>query len=217
MERPALSIARPFDGVSPDLIARLFDLHGKGRKLIAVAGVPASGKSFLGAALRDALRREGLGSELVPMDGFHLDNRILDARGLLARKGAAETFDVAGFIALIHRLRTEQEVVYPLFDRARDVSIAGAGVLSPDCELVIIEGNYLLFDEKPWSDLASLWDFSIWLDTAEETILQRCIGRWLEHGHEPEAARKRAEGNDLANARRIIAARLPADMTIKDA
>jgi len=207
---------RLHDAVSPDLLTRLQGLRGTGRKLIAVAGAPASGKSFLGAALRAALRRDGLRAELVPMDGFHLDNRLLDARGLRARKGAPETFDVAGFIALIQRLRTESEVVYPLFDRARDLSIAGAGVLSPDCEMVIVEGNYLLFDEKPWSDLASLWDFSIWLDTPEETILQRCLARWLAHGLDLEAARLRAEGNDLANARRIIAAHLPADMTLSD-
>ncbi|NYS26086.1 hypothetical protein HUK65_13920 [Rhodobacteraceae bacterium 2376] len=198
------------------MLTRLHRLRGAGRKLVAVAGAPASGKSFLGAALCDALCRDGVAATLVPMDGFHLDNRILDARNLRARKGAPETFDAAGFIALIQRFRTEREVVYPLFDRARDLSIAGAGVLDPACEVVVIEGNYLLFDEPPWVDLAGLWDFSIWLDTPEETILQRCVARWLAHGHDPEAARTRAERNDLANARRIIAARLAADMTLSD-
>lgn len=211
-----MSNARPFDAVSPDLLKRLLALQGIGRKLIAVAGAPASGKSVLGVALRDALRRNGLRAELVPMDGFHLDNRLLDARNLRGRKGAPETFDVAGFITLVRRLRSDAEVVYPLFDRARDLSVAGAGVVSHDCEITIIEGNYLLFDEKPWSDLAALWDFSIWLDTPEETILQRCIARWLAHGHDPEAARKRAEDNDLANARRIFAARLSSDITLTE-
>ena len=82
--------------------------------------------------------------------------------------------------------------------------------------MVIIEGNCLHFDEKPWSDLASSWDFSIWLDIAEETTLQRCIARWIGHGHDPEAARTRAEGNDVTNARRIIAARLNADMVFSE-
>ncbi len=208
--------AKTLDAVSPDLLTQLLGLRGARRKLIAVAGAPASGKSLLGAALRDALCQDGLHAELVPMDGFHLDNRILEERGLWAHKGAPETFDVAGFITLVERLRTEEEVFYPIFDRARDLSIAGAGVLAPSCEMVVIEGNYLLFDEKPWSDLTSFWDFSIWLETPEETILQRCVARWLAHGHDPESARTRAERNDLANARRIIAARLPADMTISD-
>ncbi|MFN7003035.1 MAG: nucleoside/nucleotide kinase family protein [Roseinatronobacter sp.] len=199
-----------------DLLTRVGALQGTGRKLIAVAGPPASGKSVLGSALCSALRHDGHKAELVPMDGFHLDNRLLAARGLLSRKGAPETFDVAGFLALVHRLRTGAEVIYPIFDRTRDLSIAGAGVITPDCDFVIIEGNYLLFDEAPWSDLARIWDFSIWLDTPEATVLQRCISRWTLHGHNPDAARQRAEGNDLANARRIIASRLPADMVLAD-
>lgn len=199
-----------------DVLTRLRNLPGGTRKLIAIAGAPASGKSVISAALRDLLQQDGIAVEVVPMDGFHLDNALLDARGLRARKGAPETFDVAGFIALIHRLKREEEVVYPLFDRARDLSIAGAGVIAPECDMVIIEGNYLLFDEQPWSELVGLWDYSIWLDTPVETVRQRCISRWLTHGHDPEAARLRAEGNDLANARRIIAARLRADLTLSD-
>jgi len=150
------------------------------------------------------------------MDGFHLDNAVLDARGLRARKGAPETFDAAGFIALIERLRSGAEVVYPLFDRARDLSIAGAGVVPTDCDFVIVEGNYLLFNEDPWSALARMWDVSAWLDTSEETVRERCIARWLAHGHTEPQARARAEGNDLANARRVLAARLPADVVLAD-
>ncbi len=211
-----MSASKTFDPLPPDLMARLRGPKGHGRKLVAVAGAPASGKSVLGAALRDALRGEGLQAELVPMDGFHLDNRILDARGLRARKGAPETFDAAGFWALVQRLRNKTEVVYPLFDRARDLSVAGAGVIAPECEIVIIEGNYLLFDEQPWADLAALWDLAIWLDTPQHILRQRCISRWLEHGHDLAAAQTRAENNDLVNARRIIAARLPADITVSD-
>lgn len=113
-----MTVTAPYEPLPPDLVARLRNLPGDGRRLIAVAGAPASGKSVLGAALRDALRRDGVCAELVPMDGFHLDNRILDARCLRARKGAPETFDAAGFIALVQRLRSDAEVVYPLFDRA---------------------------------------------------------------------------------------------------
>jgi len=184
--------------------------------MVAVAGAPASGKSELSAALRAALAEDGHRAEVVPMDGFHLDNAVLDARGLRARKGAPETFDAAGFIALIERLRSGAEVVYPLFDRARDLSIAGAGVVPTDCDFVIVEGNYLLFNEDPWSALARMWDVSAWLDTSEETVRERCIARWLAHGHTEPQARARAEGNDLANARRVLAARLPADVVLAD-
>jgi len=185
-----------------------------GRHLVAVAGAPASGKSELARALTEAVNRAGRTARTIPMDGFHLDNRILDARGLRHCKGAPETFDAAGFVALVHRLMRRAEVVYPLFDRGRDLAVAGAAVIEPDCDLAIVEGNYLLFDADPWCDLAPLWDLSIWLEVPEPVLLERCIRRWLDHDHTPEAARARAEGNDMANARRIASARLPADLTL---
>ncbi len=206
----------PLNTVPRALMARLRALPGGRRRMVAVAGAPASGKSELSAALRAALAEDGRRAEVVPMDGFHLDNAVLDARGLRARKGAPETFDAPGFIALIERLRSGAEVVYPLFDRARDLSIAGAGVVPTDCDFVIVEGNYLLFNEDPWSALARMWDVSAWLDTSEETVRERCIARWLAHGHTEPQARARAEGNDLANARRVLAARLPADVVLAD-
>jgi fructokinase len=207
MLRPHLAALEP-------LIGHVQALTRDNRQVIAIAGAPASGKSVLGDALRGALCEHGIPTELVPMDGFHLDNRVLDARGLRRRKGAPETFDFAGFHALLQRLRTEKDVVYPVFDRVLDLSIAGVGVVTEACKIVIVEGNYLLFDEQPWSVLAQEWDLSIRLDTPEDVILQRCITRWLAHGHDLNAARKRAEENDLPNARRIISAQLPADITV---
>ncbi|MEP2095833.1 nucleoside/nucleotide kinase family protein [Roseibium sp.] len=183
-----------------------------GRSLIAIAGAPASGKSTLATDLTKALRQAGRQTQLIPMDGFHLDNSVLQGRGLLKRKGAPETFDAVGFLVLMQRLKAGGEIVYPTFDRARDLSVAGAAVLDADCDLAVVEGNYLLFDEAPWRSLAGLWDISIWCDTPESVLLERCVQRWLDHDHTPEEARARAEGNDMANARRIIGARLPADV-----
>lgn len=200
----------------PELLDQLRRLRDGKRKLIAVAGPPASGKSTLAKALRDSLRQKGVQAETVPMDGFHLDNRLLDARGLRARKGAPETFDVRGFVTLIERLRREDEVIYPIFDRERDLAIAGAGLVTQSCEFAIVEGNYLLFDEPVWSGLAALWDFSIWVETPLNVVRDRCIARWRAHGHSPADARTRAETNDLANARRIVEATLRADMTVAD-
>ncbi|MEZ5777153.1 MAG: nucleoside/nucleotide kinase family protein [Paracoccaceae bacterium] len=189
---------------------------GNGRRLIAVAGAPASGKSVLARDLCAAVNRSGRPARAVPMDGFHLDNRVLDARGQLARKGAPETFDAEGFVALIRRLNEGGEVVYPLFDRERDIAIAGAAVIEADCDIAIVEGNYLLLDEDPWRALQPLWGISVWLETPHSVLLDRCVQRWLDHGHTPESARARAEGNDLANARRIATSRLPADVILSD-
>lgn len=197
------------------LVHRITSLpRSSGRRLVAVAGVPAGGKSLLAANITAAVNDTGRAARAIPMDGFHLDNDILDARGLRARKGAPETFDAEGFIHLMHRLKDGGEVVYPLFDRSRDLAVAGAAVIEADCDMAIVEGNYLLFNEAPWSSLSQLWDISVWLDTPEDVLLDRCVRRWLDHDHTPEAALARAESNDLPNARRIIGARLAADVTI---
>ncbi|SFJ70010.1 nucleoside triphosphate hydrolase [Celeribacter neptunius] len=185
------------------------------RKLIALAGAPASGKSTLAEDLAQALRSRGERCEVVPMDGFHLDNRVLTAKGLLPRKGAPETFDVGGFLALVPRLRHEAEIYIPIFERARDIAIAGAVLIDESCDTLILEGNYLLFDQPRWRDLAPLWDLSIRLDVPEETLRDRLIQRWLDHGLTPEDAKTRAEGNDLRNAQAIAAHPLPADVTLR--
>ncbi|MBT0956576.1 nucleoside/nucleotide kinase family protein [Alphaproteobacteria bacterium KMM 3653] len=184
------------------------------RRMVAVAGAPASGKSTLAEALAQALGAAGCAASVVPMDGFHLSNRILQARGLLPRKGAPESFDAEGFVALMPRLRDAPSVVYPLFDRARDLAEAGAGALDADCDTVIVEGNYLLFDAAPWRDLQPFWDISIRLTPPLPLLRQRLVDRWLAHGHSAEAAQARAEANDLPNARLIAQAALPADITL---
>jgi pantothenate kinase len=185
---------------------------GAARRLIAIAGPPASGKSTLAQAFCSILLAKGQRAALVPMDGFHLDNPVLRERGLLARKGAPETFDAAGFSALIPRLQSREEVAVPLFDRPRDIAVAGAAVVARDCDYVIVEGNYLLFDEAPWRGLAARWDLSAFIAPSDNVLRERLVGRWLDHGLTMADAISRAEGNDLANARRIMAARLPSDL-----
>lgn len=199
------------------IIERIAHLQPRSRRtLVAVAGAPASGKSTLAEALVAALTASGQGAVLVPMDGFHLDNRILEGRGLLHRKGAPETFDADGFVHLIRRLAGKDEVAVPVFDRARDIVIAGAALVKPEHRIVIIEGNYLLFDEAPWSRLVPCWDLSVRIDTPLETLERRLVQRWLDHGLDEQAALQRARRNDLGNAVRILERALPADLVIDD-
>lgn len=200
-----------------ELIQSVADLpKGRGRQLVGVAGAPASGKSTLAEALADAVLATGRTAAVIPMDGFHLDNRILDARDLRTRKGAPETFDAAGFITLIQRLKQGGELIYPVFDRTRDLAIAGAARIAPECDVAIVEGNYLLFDEDPWHELAPLWDLSVRVDVPEPILFDRLVQRWLDHDHTLEEARARADGNDMANARRIAAAQIAADITLDE-
>lgn len=191
------------------ILARL-PAPAKKRRLIAMAGPPAGGKSTMAEALTQRLNSDGRSAALVPMDGFHLDNAVLVARGLLPRKGAPETFDADGFVALIARLAERRDVAVPVFDRARDIAIAGAAIVPAACDYVVVEGNYLLFDADPWRDLAPLWDLSVFLTVPMPVLRDRLVARWRDHGLDETAALARAEGNDLPNARRILTDRLPA-------
>lgn len=184
------------------------------RVLVALVGAPASGKSTLASELARRLNLQKCSATVVPMDGFHLDNAILDARELRPRKGAPETFDAHGFISLVKRLKDKAEVIAPAFDRTRDLSVAGAIAVSADTRVVIVEGNYLMFDEDPWRDLAPLWDLTARLDVPMDQLRARLIQRWLSLNLSRAAATRRAESNDIPNAERIVAKPLPCDLRL---
>ncbi|OIQ45765.1 MAG: hypothetical protein BM558_02585 [Roseobacter sp. MedPE-SW] len=188
--------------------------HAGNRKLVALAGAPASGKTTLSHVLADHLTQAGCKTSVVPMDGFHLDNRILTDLGLLHRKGAPETFDAAGFLRLVQALSDSGRVFYPTFDRDEDFSRAGASIVDGKCDCVVVEGNYLLFDAPVWKDLHPLWDVSIRLDVPLETLRHRLVQRWINFGLPRDQAEQRAMDNDMVNAQAISDHALPATITI---
>ena len=201
------------DALCQSVIEKLDTAH-QGRQLVALSGAPGSGKSTLSAPLAKALTARGLKAEVVPMDGFHLDNRILSSLGLLPRKGAPETFDAEGLWRLVKALPQAERLFYPTFDREEDLARAGAGLIDGQCNCVIVEGNYLLFDAPIWRELAAQWDLSIRLDPPLEVLQQRLIQRWLDFGLPPDEARERAIRNDMKNARLILEQALPATITL---
>ena len=183
----------------------------QGRFITAIVGAPGSGKSTLAASLVTEL---GAGTRAVPMDGFHYDDAVLIARGLRSRKGAPETFDASGFVHLMRRLRAGDEVAIPVFDRSLELSRAAADVVQASDRFLVIEGNYLLLDEPPWTDLAPLFDLTVFLDVPESELDCRLLARWDHYGKSPAEARAWIDSNDLPNIRRVTQGSRQADLTI---
>ncbi|MEL6451099.1 MAG: nucleoside/nucleotide kinase family protein [Pseudomonadota bacterium] len=186
------------------------------RRVIAVVGPPGSGKSTYAAALATDLRAAGTAAVVVPMDGFHLDNRLLERDGTRNRKGAPQTFDVCGLLRLATALQSPGDVIFPLFDRSRDIAIAGAGRVPATCDTVLVEGNYLLFDAPLWRDLRPLWTVSIALTPPRAVLRQRLMQRWLDHGWTPDQAAAWVDDNDMKNTDLVLAHMLPADLTLSE-
>jgi pantothenate kinase len=184
-----------------------------GRTILGITGAPAAGKSTLARRLRDEL---AAAAAYVPLDGFHLAHQLLTETGAVRRKGAPDTFDAAGYVALLRRLRDPGEgVVYaPRFDRDIEDSIANAIPVPPGVPLVITEGNYLLLRSGPWADVSALLDEVWYIDIAEETRLRRLISRHMEFGRDAAEARERATGSDQRNAVLIEASREHASLVV---
>ncbi len=184
------------------------------RVLIGIIGKPGAGKSTLSKFLLAKLPKEFV--TVVPMDGYHLSNKVLKDLKRADRKGAPDTFDVAGFISLVKRIRSEQtqNIYYPIFDRAIEESISAQGVVTSATKVVIIEGNYLLHDDGGWEVCNDLLDESWMVDVDEDKRISRLISRHIAYGKEPEAAKAWAKGTDEVNAKLIERGRNRADFVV---
>lgn len=188
-----------------------------GRVIIGLVGEPGAGKSTVSQALCEQLTDAGVRAVVVPMDGFHLANVELARLGLADRKGAIDTFDVAGYVALLHRLRAQNdgEVVYaPIYAREIEESVGSALPVEPDVQVVITEGNYLLADRPVWRDIAGLLDECWYVATPHEVRLERLIARHMRFGKAPEVAAAWVEAVDEKNAELIRATRGRADLVV---
>ena len=173
------------------------------RTIIGIIGKPGGGKSTLSKYLLKGMDPTLV--SVVPMDGFHLSNKVLKELGRSDRKGAHDTFDVKGFTTLIQRIKSDSAdpIYYPVFDRSIEESIAAQGVVYPSTRVVIVEGNYLMHDKDGWQEISPLLDQSWYAFLDEDIRISRLISRHIAFGKDPESAKAWAKGSDQVNAELI--------------
>ncbi len=200
---------RALDELLPEIESRADRAR---RLLVGLAGPPGVGKSTVAAALADRL---GPRSIVLGMDGFHLADEVLADLGLADVKGAPATFDAAGFVALLERVRTstDEPVYAPAFDRPLEAAIAGRIGIEPSHDVVIVEGNYLLLD-GPWAPVRGLLDLTVSLRLDDAERRRRLIDRHVRHGRSPAAATAWVDRSDEANARLVVEVADRADHTV---
>lgn len=195
-----------------EAVARARELAARpGTTLLGITGPPGAGKSSLAEAVVTAVE----GAVLVGMDGFHLAHRTLEERGLIEVKGAPETFDAGGYVAMLRRIRAREDIVWtPEFRRDVEDAVAGAVAVSTEHRLVVTEGNYLLLDVPPWDEVRGLLDACWYVDLADPDRRTRLQARHEHYGRTPGEARERTLGSDEANAVLVAASRDRADLLV---
>jgi pantothenate kinase len=198
------------------LAERLLRVAGdRERFMVAIAGAPGAGKSTLSASLVEVLAKVGTRAIVVPMDGFHFDDTVLDQRGHRSRKGASFTFDHAGFEVLLRRIRkNESEIAIPVFDRDLELSRANGAIIDAGARIVIVEGNYLLLREDPWCRLHDLFDYRVFLDVTMDELKRRLRERMKKHGHSDKSAEEWLAGNDLLNVYHVLGGSVEGDLRL---
>ena len=185
------------------------------RYIIGIAGAPGSGKSTFADALLKSLLAKAETAVVVPMDGFHFDDIVLNARDHRARKGAHYTFDATGFVHLITRIKSrEPDIAIPVFDRTTELSRAAADVIDANTRFIIVEGLYLLLKREPWNALKPLFDISVFVNVSKAELERRLTKRILDHGHDEAYAKNWIASNDMLNADEVIANSATADLTV---
>lgn len=204
-----------------DLVHRARALPRDGRRaILGVAGSPGAGKSTLAACLVRELNGSGEPWVAhVPMDGFHLADAELERLGLRDRKGAPETFDAAGYAALLRRLRDDDpaDTVYaPGFARDLEQPLAGAVPVPPSARLIVTEGNYLLLESGAWARVRLLLDEVWFCDLPERERVRRLIARHEEFGKSHQEAVSWVHRSDQRNAELVAGIRDRADLLVPE-
>ncbi|MGY6026609.1 nucleoside/nucleotide kinase family protein [Streptomyces spinosirectus] len=201
------------------LVERALRLSVTGRTLLGIVGEPGAGKSTFAEQLLAQVehRQPGLAVS-VSMDGFHLAQKVIAARGLTASKGTIETFDADGFLAFLRRTRAETDgtVWWPEFNRDLEDAVAGAIEVAAHHRLVIVDGNFLLSTRDPWGQVKSLLDETWFLDALPEPRRERLTSRYISYGFTHQTARAKALGVDESTSALIRSTAPRADLVLSE-
>jgi pantothenate kinase len=188
------------------------------RLLVGVVGPPGSGKSRLAEEVVATLNSSSSErAAVLPMDGYHYDDALLNQLGRRQRKGAPDTFDVPGLQHMLRRLRdpSGDPIAVPVFDRDLEISRAGARLIPAMVDIVIVEGNYLLLRRSPWEVLRPLFDVTVMLEVPEATLRERLAMRWRGYGLTPDEIHRKVEEVDLPNGHLVRAESAMADYSTR--
>lgn len=185
------------------------------RRILGIVGPPGAGKSTLAAAL---LRAYGAAAQVVPMDGFHLANSELERLGRGNRKGAPDTFDAAGYLSLLERIKHQRpgdQLIYaPEYRRELEEGIAGAIAVPGGTPLIVTEGNYLLLDDAPWNRVREVLDEVWYVDVPDALRCARLVARHMQFGRSEQQALDWIAHTDAPNALRIAQTRELANLSV---
>ena len=199
-----------------ELLEIVAGIHATGKRLlVGLAGPPGSGKSTLTGELAESLCSL---PPVVSMDGFHLPQAVVEAKGLADRKGSPETFDSWGFVHLLTQIATPADdsvVCAPRFDRSIEEPVADAVAVRPTDGLVIVEGNYLLLEERPWAQIRLLLRLCVYLELEDVTRVRRLIERHVRYGKPRPEAERFVRDSDEKNAQLVKSSRRRADLIVR--
>ena len=195
------------------------------RLIVFLAAPPATGKSTLVNFLSwmSTQREELTPVQALGLDGFHyhqdyiLTHEALQPDGtylpMKKVKGSPETYDVTHFVDKLKEIQQKDHTtLWPIYSRKLHDVVEDQ--LPVTGEIVLIEGNWLLFDDDRWANVRDYADYSVFISAEEASLKGRLIDRKMKGGLSREEAEAFYQTGDGVNVRRTLAGSLGGDLTL---